>query len=63
MSARTEAVKLENQIAINYLIRNRFPNEQIKDALNKPSIDIDYRNSDGDTALHLAVMTENKEIA
>lgn len=28
MSAQTEAVKLENQIAINYLIRNRFANDK-----------------------------------
>lgn len=52
----------ENQIGLNYLIRNQFEVKFIRDALNKDSIELNHKNHDGDTALHLAVEGCNKEV-
>lgn len=62
MDLSTLTRKNENQIGLNYLIRNQYPNDWIKDTLERPSIQLNYQNDDGDTALHLAVETCNKEI-
>lgn len=58
----SETIDQENQIGLNYLIRNRYSTEFITNALNENSIRLNYRNNDGDTALHLAVEVCNENI-
>lgn len=58
----SETIDHENQIGLNYLIRNRCSTELITNALNENSVRLNYRNNDGDTALHLAVEACNENI-
>lgn len=59
--ASTKTIKYENQIALNYFIRNNNEN-QIELMLKDPFINIFFQNEDGDTPLHLAVKNQNEKI-